>query len=657
MSLAKVALTKRKTNAAGMMLDGGGEGGDSGADSGGDTGYDGGFGGDDGQGSGEGGDYGEGGEGDPDQGDNQDWGSEEAPGTDWSRVGSVAAGTIIGGAVAGTVGAAVGGKLGGAVYDRAGNAVQTTVQGASSDGTMSPSDNYNGENPIQQNMPVEEVPMVATAPAEGLPPGTQNDIGAAFEAKERARKLAMPTLDTNPQAWTAPSLAAASIGPAPTVKQIAGPSTAQIGPAAQIGGAGQIANVTLGAAPTIAGPQNIQAGSIAGVALGATPQMQAASVQGAQVNNQFRDAQGNIINQLQQQAFANPNGPNYQSLAQLQLQQGLEKGIAASQAQLASQRGGFDPAAFRQAQQSQQEMVAQTQMAAAQTAAQEQLQQEQLSIQRGQNQIKQQEVLAGLAGSARGADVSVAALAQDASLANAKFQQDASGQNAQLSQQSNLTQAQLDQERQLTQARLNQEAATRNAELGQAAGFKQADVTQARDLAQGQISQQTAVTSAQLDQQARTDQARLIQEQQIKQAELAQASFLADFNAKSQAGLTDAQIASQYGLSLAEMQQQRDMAVFTTTARSLEQNAGIKADLSKALFQGQISMEQFKQTAFLEAVKAGASIAEAELKAQNDLIRVGQEQQKINTAKQGGNNSLAGGLIGAAGSVLASVFS
>lgn len=284
---------------------------------------------------------------------------------------------------------------------------------------IKPADTSPKPEPVNNNTSVEQQLNAerqgAPAPVPVAPPPQR------FEQAEKnlvdfmgnVKGMQTPTLNTNVQPITVPTMGAVQMGAAPTVQLPGqGPQTAQVGP--------------------------------------------------TQVNSQFRDVQGNLVNALQAQAFAPQGSPEYQSLAQLQLQQGMDKGIAASQAQLASQRGGFDPAAFRNAQQSQQEMVAQTQMASAQTAAQEQYQQQQIALQRGQLQLGQQELAANVVGQARQGDFSQADLQQQAAIKQAELAQSSFLADYQAKVQAGQTDAQIASQFGLSLADLQQKRETAN---------------------------------------------------------------------------------------------------------------------------------------------------------------------------------------------------
>lgn len=146
------------------------------------------------------------------------------------------------------------------------------------------------------------------------------------------------------------------------------------------------------------------------------PQATAAQMQAANINmapqDQFRQQQLALASQLAGQASG--TGP---SITGMQGAQSQEAALAASRAQLASARGGANPALARQAMQ----QNAQTQQQIAQ----------QTQIARLQEQMQAAGMLGNVAGQARGADIG---LAQN----QAELQQQAAGQNAGFQQQTGL---------------------------------------------------------------------------------------------------------------------------------------------------------------------------------------------------------------------------
>lgn len=161
----------------------------------------------------------------------------------------------------------------------------------------------------------------------------------------------------------------------------------------------------------------------------ATPQAQAAQIQMAQ-QNQFRNQQMNLANQLQQQAAG--QGP---SLAQSQLRQATDRNIAQSMAMAASQRGRGAGQNLRG--------VMQNQALANQQAAQ------QSADLRMQEQMAARQQLAGLTASGREQDIGLATnqanLQQNASLANQQAALAAQAQKDQMAQFYGTQQVGLDQ--------------------------------------------------------------------------------------------------------------------------------------------------------------------------------------------------------------------
>lgn len=161
--------------------------------------------------------------------------------------------------------------------------------------------------------------------------------------------------------------------------------------------------------PSMNGMSEATVGKVRGpvnTAIGSVKDPKAALIDQSQ-QGQFRDFQTNLASQLAAQAAG--QGP---SLAAMQLKQGQEANLAATMAQLASQRGGANPAMARATMQT----AAEIQGKAAQEAAQARL----------AEQLQAQQVLGQVAGQGRAADVEIAqqqaALNQQVALA--KYQGD-----------------------------------------------------------------------------------------------------------------------------------------------------------------------------------------------------------------------------------------
>ena len=135
---------------------------------------------------------------------------------------------------------------------------------------------------------------------------------------------------------------------------------------------------------------------------------------------QFRQAQMGLMNQLQTQAAG--GGP---SLAGEQLRMGNEQAIAAQQAAMASQRGGFNPALARQSQQ----QMAQIQGGEAAKAAQLRM----------QEQLNAQQALGQLAGQGRGQDIGLATTNAQLGQANQQLGADLAMQQAGLQGQADIS--------------------------------------------------------------------------------------------------------------------------------------------------------------------------------------------------------------------------
>lgn len=179
--------------------------------------------------------------------------------------------------------------------------------------------------------------------------------------------------------------------------------------------------------------------------IGMVDPAQAAQIQAGGNFNQAMAAQSGLLGQLQQQASG--QGP---SIADMQMQKGMEANLAANRAQLASARGGTNPLMARQVLQTSADIQAKTAQDAAMARLQEQMAaQNQLATVSGQArvqsfeeasqqaQLQQQANLANMQSNLQRAIAQGQLTAQEASQIYQSETQKAM-QNAQMQQQANM---------------------------------------------------------------------------------------------------------------------------------------------------------------------------------------------------------------------------
>jgi hypothetical protein len=241
---------------------------------------------------------------------------------------------------------------------------------------------------------------------------------------------------------------------------------------------------TLGQAERV-GPINIgQATTYGGASIDPAERIRAAQLSNEQ--NQFRQAQGGLASQLQDQAAG--KGP---SLATGQLKEATDRTLA-QQAGLAASQGGDSALAKRQLGM----QAAQANQQTARDAAQMRIQEQQGARQQ----------LAGLSGQAREQDIGYAnaqaQLAQQANLANAQAFNQRAMQQAGLTQQAGLFSAGALNERQMQQAAMNAQLAQANQAAGNQFQLQQAGFGQQMNLANMDAANRAYLQNAQLSQQA-----------------------------------------------------------------------------------------------------------------------------------------------------------
>ena len=449
------------------------------------------------------------------------------------------------------------------------------------------------------------------------------------------------TANTSPANLSTPEAQAAQLAPTQTIN------------AAQIGNMAQ-ANTLV--APTvdpvtgqvIAPVSQMQAAQLAPTQLAQDVQVApAALVQGQSIEQQqqaeLRAKQVALANALEGQAAG-----TQPSLAEAQMKMANDRAIAQQMAIAGASKG---PVALAQRQ------------AAMNTAALQQQNAQAAGALRLQEQTQAQEQLSNLLGTARSTDVGLATtqaqLGQQANLSNQGAINTASGQQAGLSQQTALANALAQNQAAQQQGQFQQQAGMVNTEAQNQQAQAQAQLSQQANLANQQTALSQAQQAAQLGTQVNLANQASQNQGILQQAELTQQSSLANQNAINQASQKQAELQQQAALQNRQMTSQEQQQYAQLQAQ-LDQFNAQQANLNA---QQNAEMQQKSQIANQAAQLQAQGLDDAQIAKmmglnQESLTAILASQTGIAQAKLAGKqaqsaqqNSLMGGLIGAAGSV------